>query len=94
MHTETNKPVVNGKASICEWELSFYFRDKGQIQRFIELLLKDEVDFDFEYEKELDETSERHYITVTGAWGNNLVRVSKLAAQVDYSLDLEDAYEN
>lgn len=43
------KPVVNGRASICQWELEFYFRNKDQIRRFVKLLMK--VDFDFEYEK-------------------------------------------
>lgn len=89
-----NKPVVNGRASICEWELELRFRDKGQIRRFLELLMEDEVSFNFEYEKTLDETSEQHYITIKGHWANNLVRVSRFASQVDYSLDLEDAYEN
>ena len=78
------KPVVNGRASICTWELEFYFRDKDQIREFVKLLMKDEIDFDFEYEKVLDETSELHYITVKGSWANNLVRVAKLAAKVDY----------
>lgn len=78
------KPVVNGRASICTWELEFYFRDKDQIRRFIKLLMNDEVDFDFEYEKVLDETSELHYITVKGSWANNLVRVAKMAKKVDY----------
>ena len=94
MHTETNKPVVNGRASICQWELSFYFRDKGQIRRFVELLMQDDVSFDFEYEKTLDETDERHYITVKGCWANNLVKVSRLVEQVDYSLSLEESYEH
>jgi len=78
------KPVENGRASICTWELEFYFRDKDQIREFVKLLMKDEIDFDFEYEKVLDETSELHYITVKGSWANNLVRVAKLAAKVDY----------
>ena len=79
-----NKPVVNGRASICAWELEFYYRDKDQIRKFVELLMADEVDFDFEYEKRLDNTHELHYITVSGSWANNLVRVSKMAEKVDY----------
>lgn len=78
------KPVVGGRASICTWELEFYFLDKAQVKQFIDLLLEDEIDFDFEYEKRLDETHERHYIIVTGSWANNLVRVAKLAEKVDY----------
>jgi hypothetical protein len=78
------KSVVNGRASICTWELEFYFRDKDQIREFVKLLMKDEIDFDFEYEKVLGEIGEQHYITVKGSWANNLVRVAKLAAKVDY----------
>jgi len=78
------KPVVNGRASICTWELEFYFRDNTQIREFVKLLMEDEIDFDFEYEKVLDETSELHYITVKGSWANNLVRVAEMAKKVDY----------
>ena len=78
------KPVVNGRASICTWELEFYFRDNTQIREFVKLLMEDEIDFDFEYEKVLDKTSELHYITVKGSWANNLVRVAKMATKVDY----------
>ena len=78
------KPVVNGRASICTWELEFHFRDKDQICEFVKLLMKDEIDFDFEYEKVLDQTSKLHYIKVSGSWANNLVRVAKMAKKVDY----------
>lgn len=88
------RPIVGGRASICQWELEFYFLDKDQVRKFIKLLMKEEVDYNFEYEKTLDETRERHYVTVRGHWANNLVRVAKLAEKVDYTLDLEDAYEN
>lgn len=87
------KPIVNGRASICQWELEFYFRDKNQIRKFVELLFKDEVDFDFEYEKRLDATSELLYITVRGCWANNLTRVAKMAESVDYQDSFEKDYE-
>jgi hypothetical protein len=87
------KPTVNNRASICNWELNFSFRTKAQICQFVELLLEDEVDFYFEYRKELDETSELHLITVTGCWANNLVRVSKMAEEADYKDSFEEAYE-
>jgi len=83
------KPIVNGKASICQWELEFHFLDKNQIRKFVELLFKDEVDFDFEYDKRLDATSELLYITVRGRWANNLIRVAKMAESVDY----QDSFE-
>jgi len=78
------KPVVNGRASICTWELEFHFRNKDQIREFVKLLMKDEIDFDFEYEKRIEHIHELHYITVNGSWANNLVRVAKMAKKVDY----------
>jgi hypothetical protein len=77
-------PTVNGSASICQWELEFYFLDKNQVRDFIKLLMKEEVDYNFEYEKTLDDARERHYVTVRGCWANNLVHVAKLAEKVDY----------
>jgi len=78
------KPVVGGRASICTWEIEFYFLDKQQVRSFIKLLIKDEIDFSFEYEKVLDQADERHYITVTGCWTANMVRVAQMAEEVDY----------
>jgi hypothetical protein len=81
------KPPVNGRASICTWELEFYFLSKEQIRKFINLLMNDEIDFDFEYEKILDETSTLHYIRISGSWANNLARIAEMAAEVDYKYD-------
>jgi hypothetical protein len=78
-------PVIQGRASICTWKLEFYFRDKKQIKKFITLLMADEIDFAFEYEKVMDDFHELHYITVSSSFANNLVRVSKMAKKVDYS---------
>jgi hypothetical protein len=78
------KPVVNGRASICTWELEFHFRDVLQVRKFIKLLMEDDIDFNFEYEKVLDETGELHYITISGSWANNLVRISQMLMEVDY----------
>lgn len=78
------KPVVDGRASICTWELEFYFRTEEQIRAFIKLLIEDELLFDFEYEKILDETTTLHYILIKGSWANNLVRVAQMAEKVDY----------
>jgi hypothetical protein len=75
---------VGGRASICTWEIEFYFLDKQQVQSFIKLLIKDEIDFSFEYEKVLDQADERHYVTVTGCWAANMVRVAQMAEEVDY----------
>ena len=88
-----NKPVVNGRASICAWELEFCYRDKDQIRKFIDLLMSDEIDFNFEYEKRIEHIHELHYIVVTSSWANNLVRVAKMADAVDYKDSFEKDYE-
>jgi len=91
--TELYKPVENGRASICTWELEFHFRCEEQIRNFISLLMKEDVLYDFEYEKMLDETSTLHYIRISGSWANNLVAVSKIADSVDYKFDNSELYE-
>ena len=86
------KPVKNGRASICTWELHFHFRCEEQIRNFIALLMKEDL-YDFEYEKMLDETSTLHYIRISGSWANNLVAIAKLADKVDYKYDNSELYE-
>lgn len=83
------KPVVNGRASICTWELEFYFRDNAQVRKFIKLLMKDEINFNFEYEMVLEDTRELHYINIKGSWANSLVRIAKMCKKVDYKWDFE-----
>lgn len=80
------KPVVNGKASLCQWELTFSFLDKLQVNKFIELLLEDEIDFDFQYDHEFCDNVHTHTVTVTGSWANNLTRISKMLEKVDYDI--------
>jgi hypothetical protein len=87
------KPTVNGRASICTWELELHFRKEEQIREFIALLMKEDVLYDFEYEKTFDETSTLHYIRIRGSWANNLVAVAKLADSVDYKFDTSEMYE-
>jgi hypothetical protein len=91
--SEPYKPVENGRASICTWELEFHFRKEEQIREFIALLMKEDVLYDFEYEKTFDETSTLHYIRISGSWANNLVAVAKLADKVDYKYDNSEMYE-
>jgi hypothetical protein len=91
--TDPYKPVENGRASICTWELEFHFRKEEQIREFIALLMKEDVLYDFEYEKTFDETSTLHYIRISGSWASNLVAVAKLADRVDYKYDNSEMYE-
>jgi hypothetical protein len=91
--TEPYKPVENGRASICTWELEFHFRKEEQIREFIALLMKEDVLYNFEYEQTFDETSTLYYIRISGSWANNLVAVAKLADKVDYKYDNSEMYE-
>jgi hypothetical protein len=49
--------------------------------------MDDEIDFNFEYEKVLEETCELHYITISGSWANNLARISEMLKEVDYQYE-------
>lgn len=77
-------PTVNGRASICQWELAFYFRDKDQIRQFVKLLMKDEINFDFEHETTFDDTGDLYHIIVKGCWANNLGHIAKMLEKIDY----------
>lgn len=85
----TNKPVVNGRASICTWELEFYFRTEDQIRKFIKLLMEEEIIFEFQFENGWDSETDSHlyHIYIKGSWADNLVRVAQLAKEVDYTYE-------
>ena len=85
----TNKPVVKGRASICTWELEFYFRTEDQIRKFIKLLMEEEIIFEFQFENGWDSETDSHlyHIYIKGSWANNLVRVAQLAKEVDYTYE-------
>jgi len=77
---------ITNRASVCNWELEFHFRDEVQIRNFFKLLIDDEILFDFTIEKVLDNTDTLYYITIKGTWANNLVRVAQLLSDVDYKI--------
>jgi hypothetical protein len=79
------KPVVNGRASICNWEIEFSFLERKQIQKFIELLTNEDVVFDFSFYTLLDETHTKYCILVSGSWAYNMKLMAELAEQVDYN---------
>lgn len=85
----TNKPVANGRASICTWELEFYFRTEDQIRKFIKLLMEEEIIFEFQFENGWDSETDSHlyHIYIKGSWADNLVRVAQLAKEVNYTYE-------
>ena len=85
MSDKTYKPVVNNRASICTWELEFSFLEKAQVTRFIKKLMKDEINFDFEYYYDTNsENRQAHFVVIKGSWANNLQRISEMLTKVDY----------
>lgn len=82
-----DKPCVGGRASICEWTLTFRFLRKDQISEFIKLLFEDSIDYNFECEYKWDNSENRYIYEVTiynMSWAYNLETISKLLQKVDY----------
>jgi hypothetical protein len=83
-------PVVNGRASICTWNLSFRFYDKNQCARFMQKFMELEVTGtnNIKYELVHTDTIDEHWIIFEdGSWANNLTRISKLLEDVDYRFE-------
>lgn len=79
---------VNGRASICNWELEFYFLEKTQVRNFIKKLMKEKIDFNFDYWRECNNEDRLvHFVSVRGSWANNLTRISQILETVDYNMD-------
>jgi hypothetical protein len=85
-----NGPIVNGRASICHWNLEFRFFDKEQCSKFMRKWMEMEVtgSFSIKYEKFSGEGAgaEEHWITIEdGYWSHNLVKIAQLLESVDYT---------
>ena len=89
---EEYKPVVNGRASICEWELSFRFLTKEQCNRFIIEYLKEEIPVNFAYEEIAGDgkTPTQFVVSIeASSWANNLSRVAEILESVDYYMRVD-----
>lgn len=83
-----SEPIVRGRASIAHWDLEVRFLCKEQLEKFVKLLLKDELMFNVEIEsKEGDSVTPTEYIVsiYDMSWANNLTRVGKMLEKVDYN---------
>lgn len=88
MEQLTKKPVVNGRASICEWSLRAEFKTKEQAKTAIKKILDLDIDFPVEYEKHMDSTHDIHCVLINGmSWAGNLITVAKILEEVDYNPD-------
>lgn len=88
------KPTVNGRASICHWELQFYFLTKEQCQNFITKFMAWDIPVNYSYREEeiWDRNSDparrevRYTVEIEDmSWANNLTFVAKMLEEVDYS---------
>ena len=80
----------NKRASICHWNLQFHFHTKEQCQKFIALLMQEELDYHFEYWYEMGDSTNppKYWVSIDDhPWANSLVRVATLLKQVDYEMD-------
>ena len=82
------KPVVNGKASICNWDLRIRFHTKEQVKKAIQFLLEMEINFDFSVSYLMGDsvTPDTFIIDIDGmSWANNLQHVAEILKDVDYN---------
>jgi len=84
------RPVVNGRASICTWDLQFYFRTRKQCNKFLKLYLKSDIPINFSYRQDTvvndsGITEDRHIIEIDEMpWAANLAKVAEILEKVDY----------
>lgn len=87
---EKYTPTVKGKASICHWNLQFRFYTKDQCKKFIKLLMKENVNYHYEYWYVMGDSSNpsEYWISIKDQpWANNLVRIAKILQKVDYEFE-------
>lgn len=76
--------AVDNSAAVIYAELALRFRSKIQLDAFIKLLLKEQDRPHFEV-KTADDGDDFTVTVYDICWGANLVRIAKLAANVDYN---------
>lgn len=84
------QPTRNGRASICHWDLQFRFHTKEQCERFIAALMAEDIDYNFSYEHEMNDSFNPPVYQVSindMPWAKNLTTVAKLLENVDYEMD-------
>lgn len=77
-------------ASICHWDLQFRFHTKEQCQKFITLLMNEDIEYHFEYYYNMGDssTAPEYWIEIHDmSWAKNLARIAELLEQVDYEMD-------
>jgi hypothetical protein len=82
--------IVNGRASICDWEVWFEFKEHKQFFDFFTALFEakakgelsfTEITFEPDYEYTTHDLSRA---SVKGCWAGNLTKISELLEKVDF----------
>lgn len=84
-----NKPVVGGRASICNWDLQFSFRTREQCKKFIDRLFELDMhmvpEFDYTEDHNDGTNSQMFHVSIHSMpWAHNLVTIAKILEEVDY----------
>lgn len=83
------KTVINNRASVCTWDLQFYFLRKEQCQFVIEKFMKIEIPMNFSYREENfweeNRSVTRFIIEIKNMpWANNLTHIAEILESVDH----------
>lgn len=84
------QPKAGTRASICSWNLSFYFLTKEQCLKFINLYMNKFPYSSFEYKHVVGDSlvKDEHWIIIENySWAHNLEDVAKLLKKCDYQMD-------
>lgn len=90
---DLDKPVIRGRASIVECELTIKVLWRNQLQKLITYLI--ENDYEFQWEKRSGDsiTHDEYYLTVGRIhWAKNLTRICKELEKCDYQ-EIDDNKE-
>lgn len=85
---KAGQPVARGsRSSVVHWDLTIRFTVKEQLVKFTNLLVKEEINYNFEVEMiNAGSSDEQWELTIYDmCWANNLTRISKLLDRVDYN---------
>lgn len=82
------QPTVGGRACVAHAALTLSFLSREQRDHFVKGLLADEMNFDFTVETVAGDSRSPTLFQVMiadVAWGQNLVRLARLAQRCDYN---------
>lgn len=82
------KPTVDGRASICEWDLKVTFKSKEQVKAIIKKIIEYEIDVNFSYRSEMTALDVVHILEIENfSWASNLVSIAKDIEKCDYYVE-------